>query len=168
MVGQDKRLATGFGLDSVEDNVVVTGVVMALTVDTTAMGFNTVSEVGVGTSSDSVLDKTPINGRLLVLEIELMVVISTFFLEVSSAIFSGGATAASTWSSSSRSPLRQLNINANFDDSTGRLLITVGSVDSPALGLTNEIPTDSSSSSSLLASVLSNVVFLSVGTVHVA
>lgn len=94
------RLATAFGDESVEDSVVVTGVVMALTVDTTAMGLKaasitgTIGFVAAGSVGSLLADGT---STMLLLDIGTVVVplkTSSFFLD--SFSFNFGATTAST------------------------------------------------------------------------
>lgn len=157
-----KRLATDLA-ESVVDWAVVTGVVMALTVDTAATDLGGVNGMNSDTGAIAVETAGTLGEGILPLAAGIV-----FTLDSSPVFFGSSttfvATIASTWSSSStssRSPLRQLSISASFEDSTGRLVITALSPDNPALGLTNEIPAESSSSSTVfLASVLS-LVFLS-------
>lgn len=155
-----KRLATDLA-ESVVDWAVVTGVVMALTVDTAATDLGGVNGMNSDTGAIAVETAGTLGEGILAAGIVFTLDSSPVFFGSSTTFV---ATIASTWSSSStssRSPLRQLSISASFEDSTGRLVITALSPDNPALGLTNEIPAESSSSSTVfLASVLS-LVFLS-------
>lgn len=139
-----------FGTIELVDCDVVTGVVMALTVDTITLVCDggAMVDTTVCGNWDSVtlvwLDKPSEMPGAETFTAEATVV----SLTPSRPFTVGLGATASTWSSSSsRSPLRQLNISANFDDSTVRLVNFTLST-SLDFGLTNEILAVSSSSSS--------------------
>lgn len=149
-VVESVRPELGAALVSV-DCEVVTGVVMALTVDTTAIGLaGSTTETVFGTSGS--LKPVKVGWEDAPNELDVLntatgagLVLATSDLSCAVGSLVVVASSPSTWSSSSRSPLRQLNISANFDVSTGRFVNLSGTL---AFGLTNEMPASSSSSSS--------------------